>query len=93
MITSVLCLHKSSMIRQCSAGSLCQVLMSMEVLHDTTGKKEAVVCYMDTQLPYAIEENFGGCFFEDDVDLAQVLQDQVLCRSLFASYLAVSIVS
>eukprot|EP00494_Astrolonche_serrata_P006273 UN06290 len=52
--------------------------MSTEVLHDTTGKKEAVVYYMDTPLPYAIEENFGGCFFEDDVDLAQVLQDQVL---------------
>uniref|UniRef100_A0A8I6WRF7 RING-type domain-containing protein n=1 Tax=Hordeum vulgare subsp. vulgare TaxID=112509 RepID=A0A8I6WRF7_HORVV len=51
--------------------------MSMEVLHDTTGKKEAAVYYMDAPLPYAIEENFGGCFFEDDVDLAQVLQDQL----------------
>ncbi|XP_048558670.1 E3 ubiquitin ligase BIG BROTHER-related-like isoform X1 [Triticum urartu] len=56
--------------------------MSMEVLHDTTGKKEAVVYYMDTPLPYAIEENFGGCFFEDDVDLAQVLQDQEIVYQL-----------
>jgi E3 ubiquitin-protein ligase BIG BROTHER-like protein len=50
----------------------------MVVLHDTTGKKkEAVVCYMDAPVPYAIEENYGGCFFEDDADLALVLQDQV----------------
>ncbi|KAF0893364.1 hypothetical protein E2562_024187 [Oryza meyeriana var. granulata] len=49
----------------------------MEVMQDTTGKKEVVVCYMNAPLPYVIEENYGGCFFEDDVDLAQVLQDQV----------------
>ncbi|KAM0821703.1 hypothetical protein ACQ4PT_072015 [Festuca glaucescens] len=57
--------------------------MSMVVLHDTTGKKkEAVVCYMDAPVPYAIEENFGGCFFEDDVDLALVLQDQEIVYQL-----------
>uniref|UniRef100_A0ACD5V3U1 Uncharacterized protein n=1 Tax=Avena sativa TaxID=4498 RepID=A0ACD5V3U1_AVESA len=56
--------------------------MSMEVLHDTTGKKEVVVCYMDTPVPYAIEENYGGCFFEDDVDLALVLQDQEIVYQL-----------
>ncbi|KAM0835462.1 hypothetical protein ACQ4PT_062912 [Festuca glaucescens] len=55
----------------------------MVVLHDTTGKKkEAVVCYMDAPVPYAIEENFGGCFFEDDVDLALVLQDQEIVYQL-----------
>uniref|UniRef100_A0ACD5UEF0 Uncharacterized protein n=2 Tax=Avena sativa TaxID=4498 RepID=A0ACD5UEF0_AVESA len=56
--------------------------MSMEVLHDTTGKKEVVVCYMDAPVPYAIEENSGGCFFEDDVDLALVLQDQEIVYQL-----------
>ena len=47
------------------------------MLHDTTGKKEMVACYMDSPVPYDIEEKFGGCFFEDDVDLALILQDQV----------------
>ncbi|XP_052151092.1 E3 ubiquitin ligase BIG BROTHER-related-like isoform X2 [Oryza glaberrima] len=54
----------------------------MEVMHDTTGKKEVVVCYMNAPLPYMIEENYGGCFFEDDVDLAQVLQDQEIVYQL-----------
>lgn len=55
----------------------------MEVLHDTTGKKkEVVVCYMDAPLPYSIEENYGGCFFEDDVDLALVLQEQEIVYQL-----------
>ncbi|XP_062226488.1 E3 ubiquitin ligase BIG BROTHER-related-like isoform X2 [Phragmites australis] len=48
----------------------------MDVLRDTTGKKEVTVCYMNAAIPYAIEESYGGCFFDDDVDLAQVLQDQ-----------------
>lgn len=56
--------------------------VSMEVMHDTTGKKEVVVCYMNAPLPYMIEENYGGCFFEDDVDLAQVLQDQEIVYQL-----------
>ncbi|PNT61693.1 hypothetical protein BRADI_5g18810v3 [Brachypodium distachyon] len=54
----------------------------MEVLHDTTGKKEAVVYYMNAPVPYAIEENFGGCFFEDDDDLALVLQEQEIVHRL-----------
>ncbi|CAM0903293.1 unnamed protein product [Alopecurus aequalis] len=54
----------------------------MEVLYDTTGKKEVVVYYMDAPVPYAIEENYGGCFFEDDVDLALVLQDQEIVYQL-----------
>ena len=54
----------------------------MEVMHDTTGKKEVVVCYMNAPIAFMIEENYGGCFFEDDVDLAQVLQDQVGCDRL-----------
>uniref|UniRef100_A0A0E0KU45 RING-type domain-containing protein n=1 Tax=Oryza punctata TaxID=4537 RepID=A0A0E0KU45_ORYPU len=51
-------------------------------MHDTTGKKDVVVCYMNSPLPYMIEENYGGCFFEDDVDLAQVLQDQEIVYQL-----------
>lgn len=43
----------------------------------TTGKEDAAVSYMNAPLPYAIEENHGGCFFDDDDDLAEVLQDQV----------------
>ncbi|KAL6882657.1 hypothetical protein ACP4OV_011347 [Aristida adscensionis] len=54
----------------------------MEVLRDKTGKKEAAVCYMDAPLPYAIEDSYGGCFFDDDVDLAQVLQDQEILYQL-----------
>ncbi|CAN6249784.1 unnamed protein product [Urochloa humidicola] len=48
-----------------------------------TGKKDAAVCYMNAPLPYAIEESHGGCFFEDDDDLAQVLQDQEILYQLF----------
>uniref|UniRef100_A0A0D9W8D7 RING-type domain-containing protein n=1 Tax=Leersia perrieri TaxID=77586 RepID=A0A0D9W8D7_9ORYZ len=59
-----------------------EVLMSMEAMHDTTGKKEMVVCYMNSPLPYMIEENYGGCFFEEDDDLAQVLQDQEIVYQL-----------
>jgi hypothetical protein len=39
---------------------------------------------MNAPLPYAIEENHGGCFFDDDDDLAEVLQDQVGCHFLFS---------
>uniref|UniRef100_A0A0A8XNE4 Uncharacterized protein n=1 Tax=Arundo donax TaxID=35708 RepID=A0A0A8XNE4_ARUDO len=66
----------------------------MDLLRDTTGKKEVVVCYMNAPLPYTIEENYDGCFFDDDDDLAQVLQDQVGCHlgvycSLFLNWLSV----
>jgi len=58
----------------------------MYLLGKKTGKKKVYVGYMSAPLPYAIEENYGGCFFDDDDDLAQVLQDQVgycfLCSSL-----------
>ncbi|KAL6651219.1 hypothetical protein ACP70R_010144 [Stipagrostis hirtigluma subsp. patula] len=54
----------------------------MEVRHNKTGKKEVSVCYMNAPLPYAIEDNYGGCFFDDDVDLAQVLQDQEILYQL-----------
>ena len=53
---------------------------------NTTGKKDAAVCYMNAPLPYAIEENHGGCFFDDADDLAQVLQDQVGCHFLFPCF-------
>nr|CAB3487977.1 unnamed protein product [Digitaria exilis] len=53
----------------------------------TTGKEDAPVCYMNAPLPYAIEENHGGCFFDDDDDLAEVLQDQV-CHGLSANLLS-----
>ncbi|KAF8702511.1 hypothetical protein HU200_032891 [Digitaria exilis] len=48
----------------------------------TTGKEDAPVCYMNAPLPYAIEENHGGCFFDDDDDLAEVLQDQEILYQL-----------
>ena len=51
--------------------------MSMYLLGNKTGKKKVCVGYMNAPVPYAIEENYGGCFFDDDDDLAQVLQDQV----------------
>jgi E3 ubiquitin-protein ligase BIG BROTHER and related proteins len=50
----------------------------MDMLLGRTGKREVVISYMNAPLPYAIEDSFGRCFFEDDDDdLAQVLQDQV----------------
>ena len=49
----------------------------MYLLGNKTGKKKVCVGYMNAPVPYAIEENYGGCFFDDDDDLAQVLQDQV----------------
>ncbi|XP_062185859.1 E3 ubiquitin ligase BIG BROTHER-related-like [Phragmites australis] len=52
------------------------------MLRATTGKKEVAVCYMNGPLPYAIEENYSGCFFDDDDDLAQVLQDQEILYQL-----------
>ena len=58
----------------------------MYTRRNTTGKKDAAVCYMNAPLPYAIEENHGGCFFDDDDDLAQVLQDQVGYHFLFLRF-------
>ncbi|OEL17761.1 hypothetical protein BAE44_0021219, partial [Dichanthelium oligosanthes] len=63
------------------------VLVSMFARGNTSGKKVAAVCYMNDPLPYAIEENHSGCFFDDDDDLAQVLQDQVGYHFLFPHHL------
>ncbi|GJN02012.1 hypothetical protein PR202_ga19323 [Eleusine coracana subsp. coracana] len=55
----------------------------MDMLRGRTGKREVVISYMNAPLPYAIEDSFGGCFFEDDDDdLAQVLQDQEILYQL-----------
>ncbi|CAL5030508.1 unnamed protein product [Urochloa decumbens] len=55
----------------------------MYARRNTTGKKDVPVSYLNAPLPYAIEENHGGCFFDDDDDLAQVLQDQEILYQLF----------
>jgi len=54
----------------------------MYLLGKKTGKKKVYLGYMSAPLPYAIEENYGGCFFDDDDDLAQVLQDQEILYQL-----------
>ncbi|RCV35011.1 hypothetical protein SEVIR_7G216700v4 [Setaria viridis] len=54
----------------------------MYARRNKSGKKDASVCYMKAPLPYAIEENHGGCFFDDDDDLAEVLQDQEILYQL-----------
>ncbi|CAD6259940.1 unnamed protein product [Miscanthus lutarioriparius] len=54
----------------------------MYLLGNKTGKKKVCVGYMNAPVPYAIEENYGGCFFDDDDDLAQVLQDQEILYQL-----------
>lgn len=56
--------------------------MSMYLLGNKSGKKKVYVDYMNAPLPYAIEENYGGRFFDDDDDLAQVLQDQEILYHL-----------
>ncbi|TVU16101.1 hypothetical protein EJB05_39650 [Eragrostis curvula] len=55
----------------------------MDMLRGSVGKREVFITYMNAPLPYAIEDSFGGCLFEDDDDdLAQVLQDQEILYQL-----------
>ncbi|KAJ1272479.1 hypothetical protein BS78_06G204700 [Paspalum vaginatum] len=54
----------------------------MYALRSATGKKEVAAYNMNSSLPYSIEENYGGCFFDDDDDLALVLQDQEILYQL-----------